>query len=89
MKKHFNIGIFGRVQGMFFRATAKEQADLLGIVGFAQNKDDGSVYIEVEGEKNKLDKFLKWCYKGPSMAEVEKVEITEDKLKNFLQFEVY
>lgn len=88
MKKHFNIGIFGRVQGIFFRATTKEQADKLGIVGFAQNQPDGSVYIEVEGEKNKLDKFLKWCYKGPSMAEVEKVEISEDKLKNFSQFDV-
>lgn len=89
MKKHFNIKVLGRVQGMFFRATAKEQADLLGIVGFAQNKDDGSVYIEVEGEKNKLDKFLKWCYLGPPLAQVKKVTTTESPLKNFLQFEIY
>ncbi|MBI2018386.1 acylphosphatase [Candidatus Daviesbacteria bacterium] len=89
MRKHLNIKVFGRVQGIFFRATAKEQADLLGIVGFAKNIPDGSVYIEAEGEEEKLDKFVKWCYIGPSMAEVEKVEITEDKLKNFLQFEIY
>lgn len=89
MKKHFNIGIFGRVQGIFFRATAKEQADLLGIVGFAQNKDDGSVYIEAEGEENQLNKFLKWCYLGPPLAQVERVIASEGSPKNFKDFEVY
>lgn len=63
MKKHFNIVIFGRVQGIFFRATAKEQADKLNITGFARNEEDGSVYIEVEGAEEKLDKFLGWCHK--------------------------
>jgi len=88
MRKHLNIKVFGRVQGIFFRATAKEQADKLNLLGFARNEKDGSVYIEAEGEEEKLDKFVKWCYIGPSMAGVEKVEIIEDKLKNFLQFEV-
>ena len=89
MMKHINIQIYGQVQGIFFRASAKEQADKLGIVGFAQNQPDGSVYIEVEGEENKLDAFLKWCHNGPSLAQVEKVVVTEGKLKNFLQFAVY
>lgn len=89
MRKHLSIKVFGRVQGIFFRATTKEQADKFNLAGFARNEPNGSVYIEAEGEEEKLDKFVKWCYKGPSMAEVEKVEITEDKLKNFLQFEVY
>lgn len=89
MRKHFNIKVFGRVQGIFYRATAKEQAEKLNITGFARNESDGSVYIEAEGEKNKLDKFLKWCYLGPPLAQVEKVQITEGALKNFLQFEVY
>lgn len=88
MKKHFNIGIFGRVQGIFYRATAKEQAENLGITGFARNESDGSVYIEAEGEESQLNKFLKWCYLGPTMAQVEKVIVTEDKLKKFSQFEV-
>lgn len=89
MRKHLNIKVFGRVQGIFFRATAKEQAENLGITGFARNESDGSVYIEVEGEKNKLDKLLKWCYLGPPMAQVEKVLVTKDRLKNFPNFEVY
>lgn len=87
--KHLNIKIYGLVQGVFFRATAKKQADKLNIIGFAQNDSDGSVYIEAEGEKKNLDKFLQWCYIGPNMAQVEKVEVTESPLKNFSQFETF
>lgn len=89
MKKHFNINVYGLVQGIFFRATAKEEAEKLGITGFAENKSDGSVYIEAEGEEQSLNKFIKWCNKGPSMAEIEKVIVTDNKLKNFSSFEVY
>ena len=88
MIKHINIKIYGLVQGIFFRVTAKQQAAALGITGFARNESDGSVYIEAEGEKEKLDKFLKWCYLGPSMAEVEKVEVDESPLKNLKEFYV-
>lgn len=88
MKKHLNIKISGLVQGVFFRAIAKEDAEKLGITGFAQNKLDGSVYIEAEGGKENLDKFLSWCKNGPPMAEVEKVEITESNLKKFTEFVV-
>lgn len=89
MEKHYNIKIFGLVQGVFFRTTAKEHAEKLGIKGFARNDRDGTVYIEAEGEKDNLDKFIKWCYQGPSMAQVEKVIVKQDKLKKFSQFEVY
>lgn len=88
MIKHFNIHIYGLVQEVFFRATAKEQAEKFGISGFAKNQSDGSVYIEAEGEENQLNKFVKWCNIGPSMAEVEKVVVNEGKLQNFSTFEV-
>lgn len=89
MKQHLNIKVYGLVQGVFFRTTAKEQADNLGITGFAQNDPDGSVYIEAEGEENNLNKFVRWCNKGPSMAQVEKVVVTKSKLRNFSNFAVY
>lgn len=87
--RHLNIKIYGLVQGVFFRAEAKEEADKLGLTGFVKNMPDGSVYIEAEGEKNKLDKFIKWCNKGPMMARVEKVEVLEGSLKNFSKFETH
>lgn len=89
MKKHFLVQIYGQVQGIFFRSTTKEQADNLKLTGFAKNMPDGSVYIEAEGEKKDLDNFIKWCNAGPPMARVEKVIVTEDKLKNFSKFETY
>lgn len=89
MKKHLNIKIYGLVQGIFFRASAKEQADKLSITGFARNEPDGSVCIEAEGEKRNLNEFIKWCHLGPPMSQVEKVIVTEDKLKNFSKFETY
>lgn len=86
--KHLNIKVSGFVQGIFFRLTAKKEAEKLGIRGFARNEPYGSVYIEAEGEKDKLDEFIKWCHDGPEAANVEKVEISEGPLKNFSEFEI-
>lgn len=86
--KHFNIQIYGLVQGVFFRVSAKEIAEKLSLTGFAKNMSDGSVYIEAEGEKENLDKFIKWCYAGPSMAQVEKVAAKEASLKTFSEFSI-
>lgn len=89
MKKHLHIKVYGLVQGIFFRASAREKANALGITGFARNEPDGSVYIEAEGANKNLDEFLKWCHLGPSLAQIEKVIVTEDTLKNFSNFETY
>ncbi len=84
--KHFNIKIYGLVQGVFFRVTAKEEAEKLGIKGFARNKNDGTVYIEAEGDNSSLDAFLNWCRNGPDAASVKKLEVTEGPVKNFTEF---
>ena len=85
--KHLNIKVYGQVQGVFFRATAKEEAEKLGIRGFARNEPDGTVYIEAEGKEKDLDTFVEWCKEDPNSAKVEKIEIEIGKLKNFSQFE--
>lgn len=86
--KHLNIRVFGKVQRVFFRAATKAVADQLGIKGFAKNEDDGSVYIEAEGDDFSLESFLEWCHDGPQHAKVEKVEQSEGELKNYRNFEV-
>lgn len=80
--------VSGRVQGVFYRASAKAKADELGIMGFVQNFPDGKVYIEAEGSDEKLDQFKVWCSEGPPRAQVERVEIKENELRNFTSFEV-
>lgn len=88
--KHLNIKIFGRVQGVFFRANAKKKADELQITGFARNETDGSVYVEAEGEKENLEKFLEWCHHGPPSARIDKVESkSTTKIKKFKNFSTF
>lgn len=84
--KHYNIRIYGQVQGVFFRDFIKKQADELGIKGFVRNESDGTVYTEIEGEQEKLEEFLKLCKKGTQSAKVEKVDAVEGELKNFEGF---
>lgn len=87
MNKHLSIRIYGTVQGVFFRHSAREKARELNIRGFARNDDDGSVYIEAEGDEAALEQFLAWCRKGPPQAAVEKVDVLpSDELKNFSEF---
>jgi len=75
MTERRTIRVFGHVQGVFFRQTAKEEAQRLGIAGFARNEPDGSVFIEAEGDPAALDEFIAWCRQGPPSARVERVEV--------------
>jgi len=86
--KHISINISGKVQGVFFRASTKDAAEKLGIAGFVRNESDGSVYVEAEGEDERLKKFVEWCHHGPKQAVVDHVRLKEGSLKGFTKFEV-
>ncbi|MBI4095000.1 MAG: di-trans,poly-cis-decaprenylcistransferase [Candidatus Liptonbacteria bacterium] len=79
MQKRINILISGRVQGTFFRSTAKSVADKLGIVGFARNLPDGRVHIVAEGKKSDLYILLGWCHRGSFPARVDGLSFTWEK----------
>ena len=90
MKVRFHIRVAGQVQGVFFRRTAKLQAEELGILGWVKNNDDGSVDVMAQGEKDKIDQFVKWCKKGPPFAKVENIEVKEQKgLEGFEDFSIH
>jgi acylphosphatase len=80
--------IKGRVQGVFYRATAKEVADQTGITGWVRNTDEGDVEIVASGKEDQLQKFIEWCKKGPRKAVVTDVVVTSAKEENFERFEV-
>lgn len=67
--------ITGRVQGVFFRQTTREQARMLGLNGWVRNMDDGTVEMEAVGPRQKVDALLAWCHKGPPAAKVDAVQI--------------
>lgn len=64
----------GKVQGVFFRASTREQALKLGLRGYAKNLADGRVEVLAEGDERSLDALDRWLHVGPPMARVETVE---------------
>ena len=88
MTNHFNLTIKGSVQGVSYRYHAKQKADELNLTGTCQNRSDGSVYIEVEGNAIQLEKFIRWCYDGPTFARVKDVVIEEGNLVGFDTFDI-
>lgn len=86
--KAVKITVTGRVQGVFYRASAKDAAVQLMLKGFAQNQPDGSVYMEAEGEEQDLNRFIDWCRQGPPRAQVLNVVVEETDVKNFQRFEI-
>jgi len=88
MKKHINITIMGRVHGVGFRFSCMEAAYRIGIKGIVRNKSNGSVYVEAEGEEDKLTKFREWCRKGPLWSKIYKIDEEDGELKNYKTFEI-
>ena len=88
MQKTISIIISGKVQGVFFRQTAKEKALELSLTGEIKNLEDGSVYIVVTGIREQLALFTDWCKKGPPRAVVSGVEIIKLPLKQFEHFRI-
>ena len=85
---HKNIRVEGKVQGVWYRNSAKKKALELNLFGYAMNKADQTVYIEVEGEQNSIDSFIKWCQVGPENAIVRNVIVRNGHVMPFLAFEV-
>jgi len=67
----------GRVQGVNFRATARHEAERLGLAGRIWNREDGAVEAEAAGADDALARFEAWLHRGPSYARVESVEVAE------------
>ncbi|MCF7979825.1 MAG: acylphosphatase [Chromatiaceae bacterium] len=65
--------VSGRVQGVFFRASAAHEAQALGITGYARNLPDGRVEVLACGDSAALDTFKSWLHRGPAAAEVSAV----------------
>lgn len=66
--------ISGRVQGVFFRASTRQQAVALGLQGIARNLADGRVEVIVAGEAAAIETLARWLQQGPPMAKVQSVQ---------------
>lgn len=71
------VRISGKVQGVFFRYSAKLEANRLGLAGWIRNCEDGDVQTTVEGPRQRVGEFVAWCRVGPPAATVSDVEVNE------------
>jgi acylphosphatase len=66
--------VSGRVQGVFFRASTRDEALRLGLTGYARNLADGRVEVLACGESAQIDALERWLHVGPPLAHVSAVE---------------
>ncbi|KZC16187.1 acylphosphatase [Rhodanobacter sp. FW510-R12] len=78
--------VAGRVQGVCYRASTREQALALGLAGHARNRRDGSVEVLASGSDEALAALERWLWQGPPAARVEAVareELPGQELRGF------
>jgi acylphosphatase len=88
MKKSVRIYIIGSVQGIFFRAFLKENAEKLNVKGFVRNLEDGRLEVFLEGNSEEVNKMIELCKKGPKHSQIRSVELKEEKFQDFKNFKI-
>lgn len=75
MTRHLRLS--GRVQGVFFRESMCREATKLGVSGWVRNRRDGSIEAMLQGKVSQVDALIAWARRGPPLAQVENMEISE------------
>jgi len=82
------ITVQGRVQGVGFRYALRAEAEDLRLRGWVRNRRDGSVEAEVSGDDAAVSALLDWARRGPSLARVDRVEVTDTDPTDAEGFEI-
>ena len=69
-----HLVIHGRVQGVFFRESKRQQAVQLNVNGWARNQADGTVEAVIQGSAESVSKLLEWAQRGPPLAKVTRID---------------
>lgn len=88
MKKSVRVYIEGTVQGIFYRAFVKENAEKLDVKGFVRNLEDGRVEVFLEGDIENVDKMIELCKQGPKHSDIKKAEVKTEKFQDFKTFKI-
>lgn len=84
----FHLLLKGKVQGVFYRATAKKMADKFNLSGWIKNTKEGHVESIVTGSNEQVQQFINWCKTGPEKANVEEVQVTPTEEILFNDFQI-
>ena len=72
------VVVSGRVQGVWFRESCRQEAEARGVAGWVHNRPDGKVEAVFEGAPDAVDALVGWCSIGPIRARVVRVEVIEE-----------
>jgi acylphosphatase len=82
------ITAHGRVQGVFFRDSTRQEAERRGVAGWISNAGDGTVEAVFEGEPDAVDALVELCRAGPGHASVDRLDVDEEEPEGLSRFEV-
>jgi acylphosphatase len=82
------VVVRGEVQGVFFRDSARREADRRGVAGSVTNRSDGAVEAVFEGPQSVVEELVEWCRSGPSRADVRDLEVSEEEPEGLEGFRV-
>ncbi len=77
----------GSVQGVFFRDATRRRASEVGVAGWAQNRDDGTVEAVFEGEADAVEEMVRFVRESPGNSEVSGVEVTDEEPEGLSGFD--
>ena len=80
--------VSGKVQGVFFRDSTREEAEKQGLSGWVRNTEGGQVEAVFEGDPDAVQRMIEWCQSGPSSADVEDVSVEQEDPEDLPGFEV-
>lgn len=84
-----HVVISGRVQGVFFRATIRDEARSRGLTGWVRNLPGAQVEAVFEGEEEAVKSAVEWCHEGPPFAAVRRVDVKwEEPTGEFEEFQI-
>ncbi|MBI4565703.1 MAG: acylphosphatase [Planctomycetes bacterium] len=69
------VVVTGRVQGVFYRATCRDEASERKLCGWVRNSPDGRVEAVFEGPRSEVEDMIAWCRKGPPSAMVTEISV--------------
>lgn len=88
MKKSIRLYITGTVQGVFFRAFIKSNAEKYNVKGFTRNLEDGRIEVFLEGDIENVKKMIELCSNGPKHSMIKNVEEKPERFQGFKEFKI-
>jgi acylphosphatase len=88
MSERRRVIVHGRVQGVFFRDSTAQEAEAAGVAGWVRNREDGAVEAVFEGEAEAVERMIEFCRSGPSRADVDRLDVSEEQPEGLSGFSV-